>query len=199
MFNRDEIRRLQKAARDNNKTALRDWLIQYDNAIRQEYDKAYKDELSSSIDNFMIAVAYTAHFSETTELDKDSLPEFMEDLFVTIDMFRLKEYIPQEYIDELKKCGIILDSHSNTNSHKIITLLSNNNLLKLYDILTEYNYIVLIASQKDNHSNIISKINISDSVFIDDKEKYKEYIEYAKNRKKTMYFSEEEIKNEQNK
>lgn len=110
IVDRNEIRRLQKAAKDGNKLALGAWATQFENQIRQELDKQYeemyKQQLADSIDTFCIAIAYTAHFSESIRLGKKRLPEFMEDLFVTVDMFRRGEYNPNDYRKELEKCGI---------------------------------------------------------------------------------------------
>ena len=114
-MDRNELRRLQKAARDNNKFALSEWATQFENQVKQElqrqYDKFYEEQLTESIDTFCIAIAYTARFSETTHLSKNKLPEFMSDLFETVDMFRKGEYSPLEYKEELDKCGVKFDDY----------------------------------------------------------------------------------------
>ena len=82
----NEIRRLQKAARDGNKQHLADWFLQFDEQVRNEhkkyaedvimkanremraeYEKAFKEELAEAIDNYIIAIAYTLKFSELTK------------------------------------------------------------------------------------------------------------------------------------
>lgn len=113
LINRNEIRRLQKAARDNNKIALYEWASQFENQIKQElelqYENIYKDYLSNAIDNFIIALAYTLTFSEEFTIGKDKVPDLLADLFVTIDMFRTEEYLPEDYKKQLIEEGIFID------------------------------------------------------------------------------------------
>lgn len=123
LLGREEIRRLQKAARDGNKQKLTDWVFQFegqmDTLIRKEYEQHYDDEINNSVSNFLIAIAYTAYFSEESKVDKDNIAEYMADLFATIDMFRTGEYTPQEYKDELEKCGVIVDTVTGYDYNKI--------------------------------------------------------------------------------
>lgn len=122
IVDRNEIRRLQKAAKDGNKLALGAWASQFENQIKdeleREFEKSYKQQLAESIDVFCIAIAYTAHFSEAIKLGKKRLPEFMEDLFVTVDMFRRGEYNPKDYKEELEKCGIYFNEYQYSNASK---------------------------------------------------------------------------------
>ena len=68
LLDRNEIRRLQKAARDKDIRKLADWASQFEDSIRQEYEKMFEDrveeDLLSSIDNFIVAIIYTLHFNE---------------------------------------------------------------------------------------------------------------------------------------
>ena len=134
-MDRSEIRRLQKAARSNNKLALAEWASQFESQIseklRIKYEKAYNDELQNSIDNMITSIAYTLHFSEATHLGKKRLPEFMEDLFVTIDMFRTGEYKPEDYENQLKEVGITIDTYDYSRVYK-------DNLEKLERVTKEY-------------------------------------------------------------
>lgn len=111
-IDRNEIRRLEKAAKDKDKRKLAEWAVQFENQIREElyrnFKALYKKELEIAVDRFIVAIAYTAHFSESSKLGKKRLPEFMEDLFVTIEMFKTGEYTPEDYKEELEKCGIKL-------------------------------------------------------------------------------------------
>ena len=111
LINREEIRRLEKAAREKDKRKLLDWAKQYEDAVRRQYESLYQEEISNSINNFIIAIAYTAHFSEETHLGKKKLPEFMSDLFVTVDMFRTGETDANKYMKDLEKCGIKFDDY----------------------------------------------------------------------------------------
>lgn len=113
LVNRDEVRRLEKAAREKDKKHLGDWINQFTDRIdvimRQEYERIYQEEIQSSIQNLLLALAYTLHFSEEFNLGADKLPDFISDLLVTVDMFRTGEYKPEDYKEELEKVGIYLD------------------------------------------------------------------------------------------
>lgn len=115
LVNREEVRRLEKAAREKDKRKLVSWAEQFErqleNIFRTDYEKAYKEQTADTVDNLMIAVAYTLHFSEETRFGSKKLPSFMEDLFVTIDMYRTGEYRPEDYAEELKRNGIVLDHY----------------------------------------------------------------------------------------
>ena len=112
--NRDEIRRLQKAARDGNKQHLIDWFIQFENQVKDYYDRElrkryeviYKEELNDSISNFIVAIVYTLHFNDKLKFGNKRIKEFIDDLFVTVEMFKLKQYTPEEYKQILEKEGI---------------------------------------------------------------------------------------------
>ena len=68
LLDRNEIRRLQKAARDKDIRKLAEWGSQFEDTIRQEYEKMFEDrvqeDLLSSIDHFIVAIIYTLHFNE---------------------------------------------------------------------------------------------------------------------------------------
>ena len=108
--NRDEIRRLQKAARDNDKRKLAEWMEQFYAQIyeklRKEFEKAYHDEVQDGIDNLLLALSYTLYFSEETTIKKENIAEFMSDYLITVDMFRTGEYKPEDYLQQLKEVGI---------------------------------------------------------------------------------------------
>lgn len=113
-MDRNELRRLEKAARDKNKQKLFEWANQFEtqlrNALDKEYEEKYKKDLQNAIDIFSIAIAYTLHFNESIRLGAKRLPEFMEDLYVTVDMFRTGEYKPEDYKEELESCGIYIEN-----------------------------------------------------------------------------------------
>ena len=115
LLDRNEIRRLEKAAKDKNKIKLAEWASQFEDSVRREldgrYKKYYEDAMSEGIDNFLISIAYTVRFSETTHLSKKKLPEFMQDLFVTVDMYRRGEYTPIEYKTILEESGVFFDDY----------------------------------------------------------------------------------------
>lgn len=220
IINRSELRRLEKAARDKNKDKLLEWIIQFDNQIRMEYENTYKKELADSIDNFCTAVAYTARFSETTHLGPKKLPEFMDDLFVTIDMFRVGEFKPEDYEEELRKCGINkMYYHIKQNPYKIITLCGDlkfkDEFLLVQQKLTLDNWIVIPTGLCYNDTDFIltdkqkvdfydlmcQKIRLSNALYVINKEGYidditEKLIEFAKKNKKTIYYLEQEANDE---
>lgn len=105
---RAEIRRLQKAASQKDWTYLTDWLKQFDDQVRRDYENAFQKELGDAIDNFCIAIAYALRFSEKTKFGNKRIKEFMDDVFVTVDMFTKGEYSPEDYRQELIKSGITI-------------------------------------------------------------------------------------------
>ena len=144
-MDRNEIRRLQKAARDNNKIALFEWGDQFENQIRNELTKKFDDyyhyQLLDSIDNLLVALCYTALFSESTpELNENNLSDFMDDLFVTIDMFSRGEYSPKDYYDKLKECKINIDD-----------ILKNKE--KFIEVREGYKYMIDNCKGEDRNAN----------------------------------------------
>ena len=103
---RNELRRLERAAREKDKKHLLEWAEQFENQIRIEYENAFQKEVSEAIDNFCVAIAYTLHFSEKTKFGEKRIKEFLDDTFVTVDMFRKGEYSPEEYKKQLNDAGI---------------------------------------------------------------------------------------------
>ena len=207
VLNRTEIRRLEKAAREKDKKHLLNWAIQYDNQIRIEYENAYQDELRHSINSFLTAVAYTAHFSEEINLGKDRLPAFMNDLFVTVDMFRTGEYNPDDYKEELEKNGVYPELYDyNVKTKKIITIVGMFEDLELIysqeKTLTQSGnmvfinimYQVLSDDMLDTYRN---KIRISDEVHIinnsrDIPEVLQKEIDYARSKRKPVSYMRED-------
>lgn len=106
IVNRNELRRLERAAREKDKKHLLEWAKQFEDQIRQEYENAFQKELSEAIDNFCLAIAYALHFSEKTKFGEKRIKEFLNDTFVTVDMFRKGEYSPEEYKKQLSDAGI---------------------------------------------------------------------------------------------
>lgn len=67
LLNRDELRRLQRAAKDKDIRKLADWGKQFENQIVKEYEDIYKERLLEAIDNFILTIVYTLHFNEKTK------------------------------------------------------------------------------------------------------------------------------------
>lgn len=105
-LNRDKYRTIK----DMSKEQMEKWLQGYYNVIynslRKDFNDAYKDELDSSVQNFITAIVYTLHYNEDVHLQHDELNSFMEDLFVSVEMFRKGEYNPEDYREQLREDGI---------------------------------------------------------------------------------------------
>lgn len=114
-MNRNELRRLEKAAREKDKTKLLDWASQFESQISSElikrYEQSYHDQIQCAIDTFLVANWYALHFSEETNLQKSDIASFIEDLLVTVDMFRTGEYTVADYEKILKDDGIVLETY----------------------------------------------------------------------------------------
>ena len=105
-LNRDEYRTIKSMSKEQMEKWLYNRNVTTYNALRKEFEDAYKDELDSSVQNFITAIAYTLHFNDDVHLQNDELASFMDDLFVSVDMFRKGEYRPGEYRDQLREDGI---------------------------------------------------------------------------------------------
>ena len=105
-LNRDEYRTIKSMSKEQMEKWLYNRNVTMYNALRKEFNDAYKDELDSSVQNFITAIAYTLHFNDDVHLQNDELASFMDDLFVSVDMFRKGEYKPEEYEEQLREDGI---------------------------------------------------------------------------------------------
>ena len=105
-LNRDEYRTIKSMSKEQMEKWLYNRNVAMYNALREEFNDAYKDELDSSVQNFITAIAYTLHFNDDVHLQNDELAGFMDDLFVSVDMFRKGEYRPEEYEEQLREDGI---------------------------------------------------------------------------------------------
>lgn len=105
-LNRDEFRNLKSFSREQMEKWLQGYYNMTYNSLRKEFNDAYKDELDSSVQNFITAIAYTLHYNEDVHLQRDELNSFMEDLFVSVEMFRKGEYNPEDYREQLREDGI---------------------------------------------------------------------------------------------
>ena len=107
LLDKNEMRRLQKAARDKNMDKIFDWARQLEIQLSQQYERSFQDELEDSIDTFILTIVYTLHFNQSTKFGKKRIGDFMDDLLETIDMFRRGEASPEDYKKQLKEDGII--------------------------------------------------------------------------------------------
>lgn len=107
-LSREDFRRIKNYSKEQ----MEQWIQgQYNynyNVLRKEFEEAYKDELDSSVQNFITAIAYTLHYNEDVHLQQDELASFMDDLFVSVELFRKGEYNPNDYKEQLKEDGIVI-------------------------------------------------------------------------------------------
>lgn len=108
IVNRNELRRLERAAREKDKKHLLEWAKQFEDQIRQDYEKAFESSLSDAIDDYVVAIAYALRFSEKTKFGNKRIKEFLDDVFTTVNMFARGEYSPEDYRQELIKSGITI-------------------------------------------------------------------------------------------
>lgn len=105
-LSRDEFRNLKGFSKEQMEKWLQGYYNITYNSLRKEFESAYKDELDSSIQNFITAIAYTLHYNEEIHLQHDELASFMDDLFVSVELFRKGEYNPEDYREQLRADGI---------------------------------------------------------------------------------------------
>lgn len=103
LFNRNELRRLEKAAKEKDKKKLAEWAGNFEQQVINEYEGQYQEILENSIENFLIALVYTLHFNEKTRFGNDRIADFMSDLMATVDCFKTGEYSPEEFKKILEK------------------------------------------------------------------------------------------------
>ena len=70
------------------------------------FEKAYQNEIENSVSNFLIAIWYTLHYNEEVHLNRDELASFMDDLYISVDLFRKGEYKPDDYKQQMEEDGI---------------------------------------------------------------------------------------------
>lgn len=105
-ISRDEFRKIKSFSKEEMEKWLQIYYNNTYNALRKAFNAEYKDELDSSVQNFITAIAYTLHFNEDISLQHDELASFMDDLYVSVEMFRKGEYNPEDYREQLRGDGI---------------------------------------------------------------------------------------------
>lgn len=106
MLSREDYRRIKGYSKEE----MTRWLDYHENMlynlIRKDFEKAYQDEIENSVSNFLIAIWYTLHYNEEVHLKRDELASFMDDLYVSVDLFRKGEYKPDDYKQQMEEDGI---------------------------------------------------------------------------------------------
>lgn len=110
LFDRNELRRLEKAARDKNKNKLIEWGTAFEKRIIELYEKEYIKILQDSINNYMLTMIFSLHFNEKTKFGKKRIDDFMEDFVEVVKGFSNEEFKVQEYEEMLNKDGIYFKS-----------------------------------------------------------------------------------------
>lgn len=108
LFDKNELRRLEKAAREKDKNKLIEWGTIFEKRIVDLYEKEYINILQDSINNFMIAMIFVLHFNERTKFGVKRIDDFMDDFIEVVKGFSRGEFNPQEYEDMLNEDKIIL-------------------------------------------------------------------------------------------
>lgn len=108
LFDKNELRRLEKAAREKDKSKLVDWGKAFEKRLIELYEKEYIEILGQSINNFMITMVFSLHFNEKTKFGKKRIDDFMEDFIEVINGFTSGEFKPEEYEEMLKEDNIFL-------------------------------------------------------------------------------------------
>lgn len=186
LINRNEVRRLEKAAREKDKKHLVEWADSLEERIYQDLQRQlearYSLELANSVDTIMVAVAYALYFSEENSINRDNIADFMEDLFVTIDLYRTGEYKPEDYAEQLKSVGVTLDrydydkiykQHINSMNKDLVQFLKN----KSRRIITicgnpEYKEIILQKQRElsEQGNMVLIDVSFDTDLEFDDKE-----------------------------
>ena len=105
-LSREEYRRMKGYSKEEMERYLQLYYNSMYNTLRKEFNDNYKDELDSSVQNFITAIAYTLHYNEDINLKNDELASFMDDLYVSVELFRTGEYNPEDYREQLREDGI---------------------------------------------------------------------------------------------
>ena len=108
LFDKNELRRLEKAAREKDKSKLVDWGKAFEKRLIELYEKEYIEIVGQSINNCMITMVFSLHFNEKTKFGKKRIDDFMEDFIEVINGFTSGEFKPEEYEEMLKEDNIIL-------------------------------------------------------------------------------------------
>lgn len=90
--------------------AINEWAKEYEKTViseyKREFEQNYMKYLGIAIDRYLIAIAFTLHFGESTKFGSKRLSSVMRDLQETVELFTKKEYSAEEYLKMLKDDGI---------------------------------------------------------------------------------------------
>lgn len=86
--------------------AINEFAKEYEKTViseyRREFEQKFEENLGKAIDRYLIAIAFTLHFGESTKFGSKRLGSVMKDLQETVELFAKKEYSAEEYLKMLK-------------------------------------------------------------------------------------------------
>ncbi len=116
MFNTNELNRLHRCAKDNDKKKLEEWALDYDARLKEQYNKAYLEKhienFTRSIKDLDIATIFTLHFNERLHFTEDEIVDFMNDVRATERGFYKDGFTREDYIKMLEDDGINMERWS---------------------------------------------------------------------------------------
>lgn len=117
-LSRDEYRKIKTMSKETMERWLSNRNASMYESLRKIFEKEYQDEVDSSINNFLVAIAYTLTFTEEIKIEKGAIAGVIEDLLVTVDMFRTGEYKPKDYEEALKENGVTFEPYDYTKMYR---------------------------------------------------------------------------------
>ena len=112
MFDKNELRRLEKCIKDKNKKKVFEWGQEFERRLNEEFNKRYKEKymniFKETLKDLDIAVIYALHFNENTKFGNKRLKDFMDDLAATMRGFYKDNFTREEYRKMLEDDGIKL-------------------------------------------------------------------------------------------
>lgn len=166
MLTRDEYRKIKGFSREE----MSKWITYHNKLmgvqLQKQYEAAYKDEIDSSVQNFIAAIGYTLHYNEDIHLDPDKMASFMDDLFETVDMFRRGETSPNDCIEQLKEDGIVLTKYDYDKLYRQNEQIVREGVEKILLPYKERNY-KAIKWIEDFRANTPTSYNLGDLVTLE--------------------------------
>ena len=200
-INREEIRRLEKAAREKDKKHLSEWAksLEYRLSANMQkyYEKIYQDELANAIDTFLLTIIYTLYNDSNITIKKGKVPLFLDNLLKSVDRFRTGEAKKEDYEHYLTKDNIqIKDYHYQHRITDIVVVVATDeNKTKKEQFIEELKAEQVIVLELDNtlsdnesqiHKNI-SMINMCTRMYmIGTNDTIEKYIQVASNANKPV-------------
>lgn len=141
IITREDIRRLEKAAREKDKKHLKEFLAQYENQVADAYIKEmqrkYVKMTEDFADSFLTVLMYCATLSEDCKVDKDNIQGFIKDVNVTFEMLGKGEIGEEEMKKALSDEGVTL-------SDRIVDPFSliRDELTRLDNLFTKYDDLI---------------------------------------------------------